>query len=136
MAIPIAVFFQQSNAPDRSVFDRVSEGPADWIALVAIVCIGAPLIEELFFRGLMQPRIVERVGAARGIPITALLFGAAHMVAWQGSITIVLALSIAGAGLVLGLIRHQTGRLGTATWAHTFFNVQAVLLGALAQLAS
>lgn len=134
VAIPVALPLQHSEPPDRSVLDRVSEGPFDFLVLVLIVCIGAPIIEELFFRGLMQPRIVERFGAGVGIPVTAVLFGAAHMIAWQGWLTVVLASAVAGAGLVLGLIRHQTGRLGTSTWAHFFFNAQAMLLAGLARL--
>jgi membrane protease YdiL (CAAX protease family) len=44
---------------------------------------------------------------------------------------LIYAASIAGGGLVLGLLRHVTGRLGPSTWAHFFFNAQAVALTAL-----
>ena len=135
VAIPIPTPFRHPHTPDKSVFDRVAHGPFDWIVLVVIVCVGAPIIEELFFRGLMQPRLVEMLGPTRGIPLTAALFGAAHMINWQGWITVVLAVSIAGGGLVLGLIRHLTGRLGPSTWAHAFFNAQAVALAGLSNLA-
>jgi hypothetical protein len=128
---PIPVPFRRPTAPEKDIFDRVTHRPVDWVVLVLIVCIGAPLIEELFFRGLMQPRLVQRLGAAPGLVATALLFGAAHMINWQGRITFVYAASIAGGGLVLGIMRHVTGRLGPSTWAHFFFNAQAVLLTAL-----
>ena len=130
VAIPVAIPFGQSKAPERGVFDRVTDSPWSWFVLVLIVCVGAPVIEELFFRGLMQPRLVERFGASVGLVVTALLFGAAHMINWQGSLTFVYAASIAGGGLVLGVVRHITGRLGPAIWAHFFFNAQAVALTA------
>ena len=128
---PIPLPFRHPTAPERGVFDRAGDRPIDWVVLVAIVCIGAPLIEELFFRGLLQPRVVERLGAPLGLPVVALLFGAAHLTNWQGSATFIYAFSIAGGGLVLGLIRYVTGRLGPSTWAHFFFNAQAVALTAL-----
>lgn len=128
---PVAVWFRDVRVPDRSVFDNVAHDAPGWAVIVVIVCIGAPLVEELFFRGLLQTGLVEAVGAARGIVITAVLFGAAHLTAWQGNITLLYGLGIAGAGLVLGLMRHVSGRLGTSTWAHAFFNVQAMIAVAL-----
>jgi membrane protease YdiL (CAAX protease family) len=131
VVLPIPIPFRHPTAPEKDIFDRVTRGPLDWVVLVLIVCIGAPLIEELFFRGLMQPRLVQRFGTAPGLVVTALLFGAAHMINWQGRLTFIYAASIAGGGLVLGLMRHITGRLGPSTWAHFFFNAQAVALTAL-----
>jgi membrane protease YdiL (CAAX protease family) len=132
VVLPFPMPFRHPQAPDRGVLQRVANHPFDWAVLAFVICIGAPLIEELFFRGLMQPRLVEMFGTARGLPATALLFGAAHMTAWQGwSITLVYATSIAGAGLVLGMMRHVTGRLGPSTWAHFFFNAQAFVVIAL-----
>lgn len=128
---PVPAPFRHVHAPDRSVIDRVAHGPGSWAIVVVVVCVGAPLVEELFFRGLMQTRLVEMVGPAGGIAATSVLFGAAHLTAWQGSLTFVYALAVAGGGLVLGLMRHLTGRLGTSTWAHAFFNAQAVLGTAL-----
>jgi membrane protease YdiL (CAAX protease family) len=128
---PIPTPFRHVRAPDRSVFDKVAHGPGDWAIVVVLVCIGAPLVEELFFRGLMQARLVEVIGPVGGLVTTSLLFGAAHLTAWQGSLTFVYALAVAGGGLVLGLMRHLTGRLGPSTWAHAFFNAQAVAATAL-----
>jgi membrane protease YdiL (CAAX protease family) len=93
----------------------------------AFACIGAPLIEELFFRGLLQTRLVGRFGVVPGIAVASLLFGAAHMINWQGIDTFTYAWAIAGGGLVLGVIRHVTGRLGPAIVAHAIFNAIALL---------
>jgi len=40
-------------------------------------------------------------------------------------------LSVAGGGLVLGTLRHLSGRLGPGTVAHAFFNAEALLAVAL-----
>lgn len=131
VVLPLSVFFGDPQSPERDVFDRSAEGAVGWVLLVVIVCVGAPLFEELFFRGLMQPRLVELFGAARGLVLTAALFGAAHLTNWQGGITVLYVTAIAGAGLVMGLMRHVSGRLGPSTMAHFWFNAQAMAILAL-----
>jgi len=128
---PVPMPFPHVRDPDRSVFGRVTHGPWSWFVVVMIVCVGAPLVEELFFRGLLQPRLVTVLGPVRGIVLASCLFGAAHLIAWQGPITLAYALSVAGGGLVLGTLRHLSGRLGPGTVAHAFFNAEALLAVAL-----
>jgi len=129
--IPIAFAFRNTSQPTRDVFDRVAIGAGGWIVIILITCVGAPLIEELFFRGLIQTRLVGRWGAVKGIGVTSLLFGAAHLTGWQGPITFAYAWAIAAAGVVLGTVRYLTGRLGTSIAVHMFFNAQVILLLAL-----
>ncbi|MGZ4846915.1 MAG: CPBP family glutamic-type intramembrane protease [Halobacteriota archaeon] len=38
------------------------------------------LVEELLFRVLLQPQLIERRGAVAGILITSVLFGALHAI--------------------------------------------------------
>ncbi len=45
---------------------------------IAVVLLG-PLAEELFFRGLLQPRFVARWGSWAGILVASLLFALVHM---------------------------------------------------------
>jgi membrane protease YdiL (CAAX protease family) len=129
--LPIVAVWPKLKPPDQGIFGDEAPGVAGWIALVVVVCIGAPFIEELFFRGLVQTRLVGRLGAVPGIAITSALFGAAHLIGWVGPITIVFAVAITGAGLVFGLLRHLTGRLGPSIVAHCVLNAQALLVLAL-----
>ena len=76
-------------------------------------------------------KVVGRLGVVPGIVATSGLFGAAHLIAWQGPITLAYALSVAGGGLVLGALRHLSGRLGPSTVAHALFNAEALLAVAL-----
>jgi membrane protease YdiL (CAAX protease family) len=128
---PVPLPFRHVRQPDRSVFGQVTNGAWSWLVVVVIVCVGAPLVEELFFRGVLQPRLVTLFGPVRGIVLASCLFGAAHLIAWQGPITLAYALSVAGGGLVLGTLRHLSGRLGPGTVAHAFFNAEALLAVAL-----
>lgn len=129
--LPVVMFHPHFRAPDESTFRRFTIGPTGWLVLVLVVCVGAPIVEELFFRGLVQTRLVVRLGPVIGIGVTSVLFGAAHLIGWNGPITLVYALAVAGGGVALGTIRHITGRLGTSMVAHSLFNAQALVALAL-----
>lgn len=131
MVVPIIAVWPDLEPTDEGIYGDGSISPATWVVLAIVVCIGAPFVEELFFRGLVQTRLVDRYGAFAGITVTSVLFGAAHLIGWVGPITFVYAIAITGAGIVLGLLRHLTGRLGPAILAHGFFNAQALVVVAL-----
>lgn len=110
-----------------------------WLVLTAILApvVIAPVIEELFFRGLVQrslARTIRRVpggiAAAISIVATSAVFSAVHLLV--GAETGIAALAT-GIGtfvfsLVAGSIVAATGRLGGAIVAHVVFNGVAVLL--------
>ena len=129
--LPVVIFHPRFRAPDEHVFHSYTFSATGWVVLALVVCVGAPLVEELFFRGLVQTRLVGRLGPVAGIAITSVLFGAAHLIGWAGPVTLVYALAIAGAGVALGTIRQITGRLGTSMMAHSLFNAQALVALAL-----
>jgi hypothetical protein len=129
--LPIIILRPHFRTPDVSVFKPFTTGVSGWIVLFLVVCVGAPIVEELFFRGLIQTRLVGRYGPVIGIGVTSVLFGAAHLIGWAGPVTLVYALSIAGAGVALGTMRHLTGRLGTSMMTHCFFNAQALIILAI-----
>lgn len=95
-------------------------------AVTAVV--GAPIVEELLFRGVIQTRLVYRLGAVRGIAVASVMFGAAHLIGWTGPGSLLAAAAIAAGGTVLGYLRWRTGRLGTSMVAHGLFNAFAVVL--------
>jgi membrane protease YdiL (CAAX protease family) len=128
---PLPVASRRLRDVDKSVLGDATHGAWAWVALIVITCVGAPLVEELFFRGLLQTRLVGRFGVVPGIAGASLLFGAAHLINWQGPSTFAYAWAVAGGGLVLGTMRHLTGRLGPGVIAHAIFNALAVLAVAL-----
>jgi uncharacterized protein len=103
------------------------------------------LLEETLFRGLVQTRAIEWWGVARGIAVTSTLFVLWHPVlTWVAIVQTTLAagpvpvaawfvlssIPLAGAGVILGLIRHATGSLLCPVIAHWVVN--SVILGFLA----
>lgn len=113
---------------DPDVLDRVgeaaeetlgvAEGPGFALLALAII-VGVPLVEELFFRGLLQASLVGRVGPTAGVTIGAVAFGLAHFQALQTP-------ALVAFGAILGVLTLRTGRLGAAIVAHAAFDAAAV----------
>jgi hypothetical protein len=125
--VPFIHALRSAGNPDQSLYSVTSLGASGWIVLILLSCAGAPLFEELFFRGLLQGQLAERFGPAVAIGVTAVVFGAAHIANDPGIAGLLLALSVGAAGVVLGVVRHLTGRLGSSIATHAFFNISAVV---------
>lgn len=97
-------------------------------ALIAPVVI-APLIEEGFFRGLMQGGLAQQLGGAWAVGVTAAVFTAVHLIG-AASVTDVLAVGVPLAvfAVAAGASRVLTGRIGAAVIGHVVFNGVAALL--------
>ena len=108
----------------ESSLERLSE-PAERLRDVAVgwrfavlslfIGIGAPIVEELFFRGLVNRALIRRLGPWPGIVIGGVFFGVAHGQALQLP-------ALAVFGVVLGWLAWRSGRLGPGIVAHLFFN--------------
>jgi hypothetical protein len=109
---------EELTEPARNLTDRATD-PLGVVLLVLIVGIGAPIVEEIFYRGLLQRSLVRRYGTAPAVAITAVLFAAAHVQPLQFPALLVF-------GLVAGVLAVRSGRLGPAIAAHMVFNLSAV----------
>jgi hypothetical protein len=89
-----------------------------------------PLLEELAFRGFLQPLLVSTFGAVGGVLLQAVPFAALHGAeyswSWQQLIVML------AAGLAFGWMRQRTGSTAASTYMHCAFNL-VVFLGMLAQ---
>ena len=116
--------------PDAFSFDEVSKRASDlvdgarggWIILLGVVVVvGAPIVEEIVYRGVVQPGLVASWGRTAGIVTTAALFAAIHMqpIEFPGLFAF---------ALVLGWARHSTGTIGTSIVTHMAFNATGLAL--------
>jgi membrane protease YdiL (CAAX protease family) len=100
------------------------------IAVVVGAVLGAPLVEELFFRGLLLRSIQGKWGAVAGVVISSLVFGLFHVQATAASsLYTVVSTAITGAALAVLVLR--TNRLGTSILSHVLFNGTGVALALL-----
>lgn len=98
------------------------------VVLVLFVVLGAPLSEELFFRGLSMRAIQKRAGKPLALFVSTLLFAGPHFQGGSWQAVVVLLSSIGVIGLMLGLLGLVTGRLGPGIVAHACFNGIVVLV--------
>ena len=91
------------------------------VALVLVVVVGAPIVEELVYRGLLQRSISTLTPPLVGLAIASIWFSLIHLapVEYPG-------LALAGAVFGAGLL--WTGRLGPAVVTHAAFNATGLAL--------
>jgi membrane protease YdiL (CAAX protease family) len=98
------------------------------LLLVALVlCVGAPVVEELFFRGLVQGTLMRRYGPRLAIPGQAALFGLGHADPSQHAATVSIVVAIGAFGVIQGFVRYRTGRLAPTILSHSLFNLVALI---------
>ena len=125
---PLSKFF-----PDTFSFDDVSQraedlastAPGAWmILLVLIVVVGAPVVEEIVYRGSLHTNMVRATGTAVGLVVTAALFAAVHLEPVEFPGLFVFA-------LLLGGLRQWSGTLGMPIVTHMAFNATGLILVSL-----
>jgi len=95
-----------------------------FVAIIAPAVI-APIVEELFFRGLVLPAIgLNWIG----IVGSAVIFSAVHLVYGFNLLT---AVSTFIVGIVLGVLAVRTRRLGASITAHIVYNASLIALSEL-----
>jgi len=126
-----------SDAPERLAHPllRALEGnygdPWAWV-LIAAVVVGAPIVEELVYRGFLQSALLRWFKSPwAAITVTSIIFALAHAgfgggagVPWYAVVTLFV-LSIA-----LGLAFERTRHLGTPIVMHMAFNALNIAMAA------
>lgn len=111
--------FSQARLEERTRDIVEVAGGASVVALVLLVVVGAPVIEELVYRGLLQRSFAARISDPLALLAASAWFAVIHF----------RALELPGlfvAGLVFGACLLVTGRVGTAIIAHAAFNATAL----------
>ena len=100
--------------------DLVDSASGSTWMVVAVVVVGAPLMEELFYRGLLQRSLASRYSDGLVVVSVAALFALVHFrpIEIPGLFVI---------GLVFGFAALRTGRLGMAIMIHAGFNASGIL---------
>lgn len=95
---------------------------AGLVVLVLFLAVGAPVVEELFFRGLVLRSLERRFGPGLAIAGSSVLFGVAHIQPMPGKALAILMISLAVFGAILAVLAVKIGRLGPGMVAHAVFN--------------
>jgi CAAX protease family protein len=103
--------------------EELTSGVQGWevVLLLLLLVVGAPLVEELFYRGLLQRSLTAAWNDSLALVVTAALFGLAHFQLLQLPALVLI-------GLVVGYMANRTGRLGMSVLTHSGFNATTVFL--------
>ena len=96
------------------------------VAVALLVAVGAPVVEELLFRGVLFGGLRQRWPVLPAAAVTGVLFGAVHV----GGSPIAFLLPLALLGFGLCLLYHRTGSLYPPMAVHAVNNSVAIV-GAL-----
>lgn len=130
LLVPLIYWPLQRIWPDAFSSDKIEQSARElwdkahggWIVvLVLVVALGAPIIEELVYRGLILQALQSRLNDWVALIISAAWFALIHLqpVGLPGLFAF---------ALVLGICFQRTGRLGMAVMAHIGFNAAGLLL--------
>ena len=122
--VPLRAWWPETFSDDRleeSARDLVDRADgASVVVLVLVVVVGAPIVEELVYRGLLQGSFVTRISELPALLASASWFAIIHFrpVEYPGLFV---------AGLVFGMCALTTGRLGMSIVTHAAFNATGLL---------
>lgn len=128
--IRLVYFPLEAIWPDTFTQDRLTEnaqdlvdragGASTWL-LVVVIVIGAPFVEEMFYRGLLQRPLAARFSDGPVIVAVAAVFAGLHFrpVEFPGLFVF---------GLILGWAALHFRRLGPSMMIHVGFNLTGLLL--------
>jgi len=130
MMISLGMLQSLLPMPKDTPFEHLFDRPRDAYLLAIIAVSLGPLMEEVFFRGLMYPVLARRMGTAWGIVLTALPFGLIHLPqygwAWGAALVIVLV------GVVCGVVRAVTRSVGASFLVHAGYNGMQMVIALVA----
>jgi len=116
---------QRLNEPAKHLTGGFPGSDLAVIAVLTVVVV--PVVEELFFRGLVLRallRVCRRAGPVVGVGLAVVadgvIFGLAHFELLQ-------LLGLAAFGVVLSLMAYKLRRIGAGIFAHGMFNLLAIL---------
>jgi uncharacterized protein len=119
------------EASARELADRAQGRIIPFAALCVVTVVGAPVVEELFFRGVLLRGLLGtqllrsvRAPSIAAVVGSAALFGAIHQ-------SLLLFPALFGFGIVCAALRLWTNRLGPPVWVHVGFNATTMALLAL-----
>jgi uncharacterized protein len=105
--------------------DKLLKGALSRIVISLFGVTLAPIIEELLFRGFLQPVLVDSLGVLPGILVTSMIFGGMHLpeygFLWQSGVMLTVV------GFVFGVVRHVSGSTRASAITHVSYNALPVL---------
>lgn len=128
VTVVIVGLAQRKTVGNTQILTHQRGHVVDLIVVGAGAVIGAPIVEELFFRGLLLRSLASRLRYGWAVAIQGVVFGLVHAQFNQDSLTaMAVAAGTASFGMVQGYFAARW-RLGALMVSHALFNLLPVLL--------
>jgi membrane protease YdiL (CAAX protease family) len=112
---------EELSAPAKELAERAGS-TASWLLFALLVGVCAPVVEELFYRGLLLRSLTKRgMPVVAAVVVSAAVFAAIHFQVLQFA-------GLFAFGLIAGALAARSGRLGPSIWAHIGFNMTTVVV--------
>lgn len=111
------VGLEEEQMPTQTSIRFLVDGDLSWKMrwmFVGYAVLGAPLVEEVFFRGVLYGALRRYMSWGAAALVSGLLFGAMHGAHF--------ALPLAVLGILLGVVRERSGNLLVPILVHACFN--------------
>ncbi|PIE31208.1 MAG: hypothetical protein CSA55_06185 [Ilumatobacter coccineus] len=128
--VPVTYLALRSIWPDTFSDEAVSKRASELVSgasglnlvlLVLVIVIGAPVVEELVYRGLLQRSFAAHIHPVMAWIGVSILFAVIHFSAVEIP-------GLVLAGLAFGAWPLITGRIGGAIWTHVGFNAAGLVI--------
>jgi membrane protease YdiL (CAAX protease family) len=96
-------------------------GGVEWVLMVVVVVVVAPLCEEVYFRGFIQPKLIQRWGAPMGLLVSSVLFSLIHVDPFGFLARVAL-------GMLFGWLAYASASLWVSMAAHASYNLLVCIL--------
>ncbi len=131
LQVVLVLLIQAGDVPMRSngeVISQIRDRPGIFAVIAVAAVVGAPIFEEICFRGVIQRSLASRMHPAWAVAATSLIFGLYHFTPGFGSGNIGMVLVLTAIGAVLGTLAQITGRLAPSMFAHAGMNALVMIL--------
>lgn len=117
ISLPIEPFMLEIKAANDSLTMT--------ILIIMTICLVAPVIEELVFRGWLYSKLAQtKLGNIGALMLSAMLFTAVHT-QYEHSVTLVMIFFL---GLFLGYVRYKSNNISYSIAIHILFNSLSTLM--------
>lgn len=124
--VPFVALDERLAGDNSEVFGDVGYSALTFAIFAVVAVCGTPVVEELFFRGLLLRSLATRMGPTAALLLQAGVFGLAHFSPTLGLKNVSVIAVIGTAGVVFGLTARRW-RVGTSVVAHGGFNLISVI---------
>jgi membrane protease YdiL (CAAX protease family) len=130
VAVPLLSLFRRLFGADVAAPEQIPGGLSinAKILTAFLALVLAPVTEELFYRGIFYRSLRDRHGVVVGALVSAILFGASHVVNAPWRDVVFLQTLMVFTGIGLALIYERRANLVADIAAHVAFNVIGIVI--------